>query len=388
MALFRGKENSNQVKNIEKKKLTKVFNVNEKKVHIDFLDAQYGEMEGKKILLDEEVIQKTAEEFLKVLMNNSTKYNPIPSHIVFSHQSINNNEETVDSKNDLTERVSNPRYSLNEVFLPNSSKKQVLKVLTMEKHVEKLREDWGLGSVLKEGRATILNFYGKPGTGKSMAAEAIATYLGKKVIRVNYAQLESKYVGETPKNIQRCFEAASKEGAVLIFDEADSFLGKRLINVTQSADYGVNVTRSVMLMELEKFTGVVIFTTNLITNYDQAFKRRILANIEFTLPDCKGREQIWKTHLPSSLPLKKGITAEWLAKRYEQISGADIKDIVLYAAVNCLDRGEDALNSVDFDDAYSYIQARYDEGKNITVKSELITEEQYKQEMERLPSRC
>lgn len=61
---------------------------------------------------------------------------------------------------------------------------------------------------------------------------------------------------------------------------------------------------------------------------------------------------------------------------------------MLYAAVNCLDRGEDTLNSVDFDDAYSYIQARYDEGKNITVKSELITEEQYKQEMERLPSRC
>lgn len=87
-----------------------------------------------------------------------------------------------------------------------------------------------------------------------------------------------------------------------------------MINVTQSADYGVNVTRSVMLMELEKFTGVVIFTTNLITNYDQAFKRRILANIEFTLPDCKGREQIWKTHLPSSLPLKKELLLNGLLK--------------------------------------------------------------------------
>ena len=60
-------------------------------------------------------------------------------------------------------------------------------------------------------------------------------------------------------------------------DEADSFLSKRLSNITQSADYGVNITRSVMLLELEKFDGIVIFTTNLLENYDEAFKRRILS---------------------------------------------------------------------------------------------------------------
>ena len=96
---------------------------------------------------------------------------------------------------------------------------------------------------------------------------AVAKELGKKVYRINYADLESKYVGDTPKNIRSVFATAAKDKAVLIFDEADSFLGKRLSSVTQSADYGVNIARSVMLMELEKYDGVVVFTTNLLENY-------------------------------------------------------------------------------------------------------------------------
>jgi ATP-dependent 26S proteasome regulatory subunit len=175
-----------------------------------------------------------------------------------------------------------------------------------------------------------------------------------------------------------------KHDAILIFDEADSFLGKRLTNVSQSADYGVNVTRSVMLMELERFSGVVIFTTNLITNYDQAFKRRILANIEFTLPDQNGREVIWRTHLPESLPLEKGITAEVLAQKYENVSGADVKDIVLYAAVNCLERSNERVSQQDFDEAHAYVQARYSDGKKLTIHSEVISEEQYQKEMNQL----
>lgn len=124
--------------------------------------------------------------------------------------------------------------------------------------------------IFSRNRAVILNFYGKAGTGKSMTAEAVAKALNKKVYHINYFELESKYVGETPKNIRRAFECATRDDAVLIFDEADSFLGKRLSSVTQSADYGVNITRSVLLMELEKFSGVVVFTTNLISNYDEA----------------------------------------------------------------------------------------------------------------------
>lgn len=177
-----------------------------------------------------------------------------------------------------------------------------------------------------------------------MAAEAVAKYLNKKIYSINYANLESKYVGQTPKNIKKAFEMAKNDDAVLVFEEADSFLGKRLVNITQSADYGVNITRSVMLLELEKFSGVVIFTTNLLENYDEAFKRRILASVEFKMPDEKGRKAIFDVHMPEKLPLAEDVNSEILAQEFTEVSGADIKDIIFMAAINAIERTESENN--------------------------------------------
>ena len=128
-------------------------------------------------------------------------------------------------------------------------REQIKTAIAAVRYKKKMSEEWGMSEYFTENRAVILNFYGKSGTGKSMTAEAIAKELGKKVYHINYSELESKYVGETPKNIRKAFANAARDDAVLIFDEADSFLGKRLTSVTQSADYGVNITRSVLLME-------------------------------------------------------------------------------------------------------------------------------------------
>lgn len=380
MGIFRNSD-SKQVKNISKEKFTKFYNVKEQRVQIDFLDAAVGELDDKKILLDEDNVTQAAKQLLLGFANNETKYNPIPRHIIISRDLIENHSEPDENSTDFEITSVEPRYSLDEIYLPAETKKQIMTALTIEKHNDKLRNDWGLKSVLKDGRAVILNFFGSPGTGKSMTAEAIAHFLGQKLINVNYAQLESKYVGETPKNIKKCFKEAMEQKAVLVFDEADSFLGKRLTNVNQSADYGVNVTRSVMLMELERFTGIVIFTTNLLSNYDDAFKRRIFANIEFSLPDEPGREKIWDAHLPDRLPLENGINSKLLSKKYPNVSGADIKDIVLYASINCLERGSEIIRTEDFDQAYSYILARYHDGKNVHITSEIISEDQYNKEM-------
>jgi SpoVK/Ycf46/Vps4 family AAA+-type ATPase len=256
-------------------------------------------------------------------------------------------------------KVYKPKYSFNDVYVDPVSKKRILSALILAKEKKRLYEDWGLKKTLKTARPLVLNFYGPPGTGKSMMAEAIANYLSRDVFLVNYSELESGTPGQTPKNIIKCFNKASECNAVLIFDEADSFLGKRLTNVSSAADYGINVTRSVMLIELEKFDGIIIFTTNFISNYDIAFKRRILASLEFKLPDEKGRAQIWNSHIPKELPLSPGITPSQLGYKYGGTTGADIKDIVLFSAVNCLEKGRERLTWEDFDEAYQTVKNRY-----------------------------
>ena len=103
--------------------------------------------------------------------------------------------------------------------------------------------------------------------------------------------------------------------------------------------------------------------------------------MSFNLPGREGRKIIWKTHIPNKLPLEDDITAEYLATRYENISGADIKDILLNASVLCIQRGASILNAEDFDLAYNFIINRYKLGSNIKIKSEVITKEQYENEI-------
>lgn len=324
------------------------------------IPAYTGVVDGTREILDEAVIDSLAEQIARALKTNSTRYNPIPDEIIFSKANDGGapTQEQQEPEQKMLESWE-PRYTLEQVSLNENVRQQIKTAVSAVKYQKKLTEEWGLSEHFSGSRAIILNFYGKAGTGKSMTAEAVAKALEKRVYRVSYAELESKYVGETPKNIRRAFELAAKDDAVLIFDEADSFLGKRLTSVTQSADYGVNITRSVLLMELEKFTGVVVFTTNLIRNYDEAFKRRILLNVYFDLPDQRAREAIWSLHTSAKMPLADCVTAESLAARYEGISGADIKDMVFYAALYTLEQGKETMDFSVFDYAYTVIQERY-----------------------------
>src|SRR4029079_15959729 len=86
---------------------------------------------------------------------------------------------------------------------------------------------WGLGERHATGLGLAFNFAGPPGTGKTICAEAIAHSLGMKLLVVDYAELESMWVGETPKNVVGAFRAAVEQNAVLFFDEADSIAARR-----------------------------------------------------------------------------------------------------------------------------------------------------------------
>ncbi|MQN01062.1 MAG: ATP-binding protein [Lachnospiraceae bacterium] len=387
-----------KVKNIKKEKISKKVTIGDHETIITLDTAFTGEVDGKKEILDEVMIDKMLDEIADAIASNRTSYNTIPSEIIIKTNGSDAGSKspaerkTADDKpvkNDKSAKSEiiesyDPRFTLDQVVLNPSVKEKINIAISATKNRAFLSENWGLAEHFGSGRAIILNFYGKPGTGKSMAAEAVAAALNKKVYHINYSELESKYVGETPKNIRKAFAKATEDDAILIFDEADSFLGKRLTSVTQSADYGVNITRSVLLMELEKYSGVVIFTTNLIKNYDEAFKRRILLSVYFEMPDRDSRRDIWKLHLGEKLPVAEGVTPDSLADRYDSLSGADIKDMVFYAALSALEKGADQVDLDSFDKANEVIRERYNdrsqEMKTKVIKTEQISKEQYLKE--------
>lgn len=377
------------VKNIKEKEIVKVVSIGQKDVRFRLQNAYVGQVGENTELLDETLVDNMLELMAKAVKTNYSKYNPVPNEIIIRNtMSEKKEDKPADNKEsqDMIESYE-PRFALEQVALNEKVKEQIQTAIAAVRYKTKMTEEWGMSEYFSGNRAVILNFYGKAGTGKSMTAEAVAKALNKKVYHINYSELESKYVGETPKNIRRAFECATRDDAVLIFDEADSFLGKRLSSVTQSADYGVNITRSVLLMELEKFSGVVVFTTNLISNYDEAFKRRILLSVYFDMPDEKARLQIWKLHLSDKMTLADDVTAESLAGRYDKVSGADIKDMVFYAALYTLEKEKECMDFSVFDYAYVTIQGRYQnkEEQDVQINSDkLITEEQYRKEIEKV----
>lgn len=389
------KSDKRHLKNITTKNISKTFNVKGTNIDIEIKGVMYGDVNGNEELLDKSSVRDRMNELVHALSKTTTKYNKMPQKIVVYNERINddiannsNNQEQLSKENNKQDanlfNAYVPKWNFDNVYIKKEARENILTTLNMIKFKDKLFNEWNLKGNKDTGRSACLNFWGKPGTGKSMAAEAIASYLDKKLLIVNYAELESKYVGETPKNIKKVFERAKEENAVIVFEEADSFLGKRLTNVTQSADYGVNVTRSVMLIELESFDGIVVFTTNLLSNYDDAFKRRILANIEFELPDEEGRKSIWDTHLPKEMPRNDHVTIEVLANKFDNISGADIKDIVLMAATETLRNNRDKVSLEDFEYAYNIIISRYNKENtkpgNVKIVTERISEEQYNEE--------
>lgn len=225
-----------------------------------------------------------------------------------------------------------PERSLAEVVLPLRTRRQLEQALAEVRNHSLIFGRWGLGERHRTGLGLAFNFAGPPGTGKTICAQAIAHALGMKLLVVDYAEAESMWVGETPKNIAGAFRAAAEQNAVLFFDEADAIASRRSTLTGYPDQRESNVTVNVLLRELESFNGIVIFATNLAANFDPAFERRIRTHVLFEMPQPAEREQIWRLQIhPSKTPLAADVDFRDLAERYE-IAGGDIKNAVIKAA--------------------------------------------------------
>lgn len=246
-----------------------------------------------------------------------------------------------------------PQYTLEEIILGQDVKEQIQDFLSFYDNRELLFNRWGLEKRYKNRHNLCINLYGESGTGKTMTAHALVHAIKKKILQVNYAEIESKYVGDTSKNLQRMFDFAKEQDAVILFDEADALLSRRVTDMCNATDVSVNQTRSVLLTILENYDGIVIFTTNFISNYDVAFMRRIQFHIKFSLPDKSTRIKLWKYYLETELPNTVNINE--LTENYENISGADISNAVFNAAIMTMRKSEQRMSHENLEDALKRI---------------------------------
>ena len=131
------------------------------------------------------------------------------------------------------------------------------------------------------------------------------------MFKLDLSAVVSKYIGETEKNLEQVFDAASAGNLVLFFDEADALFGKRS-EVKDARDRYANIEVSYLLQRLESYDGLVVMATNFEKNIDEAFLRRIHARVEFAMPGAAERRAIWEHNLPATAPVED-VDVGWFA---------------------------------------------------------------------------
>jgi SpoVK/Ycf46/Vps4 family AAA+-type ATPase len=173
-------------------------------------------------------------------------------------------------------------------------------------------------------------FAGGSGTGKTMSAEVVAADIGMDLYVVDLSTVVDKYVGETEKNLERIFTEAAGVHGVLLFDEADAIFGKRS-QVKDARDRYANVESAYLLQRMESFDGIAVLTTNLRSNVDEAFTRRLDVVADFPMPDAAQRLALWDRCLGTALPRAEDLDLAFCAERFE-LAGGSIRSCAVSAA--------------------------------------------------------
>ncbi|MER5431798.1 ATP-binding protein [Streptomyces sp. NPDC002588] len=240
-------------------------------------------------------------------------------------------------------RVS-PAVGWGDLVLPEEPRSQLTELVSRARQRERVLGEWGLCTGGGRGHGVAALFAGDSGTGKTLAAEVVAGELGVDLYVVDLSAVVDKYVGETEKNLERIFTEADRTDAVLLFDEADAVFGKRSA-VKDSHDRYANLESAYLLQRLEAFDGIVLLTTNLRSNIDDAFTRRLDLVIDFPFPEASLRAELWRQCLASA-PCAPGLDLDAQASAYE-LSGGAIRSAAVTAAYLAAARPDGRVTTED-----------------------------------------
>ena len=243
-------------------------------------------------------------------------------------------EQSRDRLGEMARQIE-PTHGWDDIVLPDDRLRQLRTVAAHVEHQGQVFSEWGFEERFSLGTGVNIMFAGPSGTGKTMAAEVLATETGLDLFKIDLANIVSKYIGETESNLERVFDEAQSSNAIVFFDEADALFGQRS-EVSDAHDRYANVEVDYLLERMEEHDGVVVLATNLRENIDDAFRRRINVSIEFPLPDQPAREQIWKQVFPEATPVGE---LDWTFLSSFDLTGGGIKNAALSAAFLAADEG-------------------------------------------------
>src|SRR2546430_8218589 len=230
-----------------------------------------------------------------------------------------------------------PAVNFADLVLPPDTMAQLKELLTRARYREQVLDVWKMGGPSARRRGLTALFAGPSGTGKTMAAEVLASELGLDLYTVDLATVVDKYVGETEKNLDRIFAEAERVNGVILFDEADALFGKRS-EVSDAHDRYANVEVAYLLQRMELFDGIAILATNLRANLDEAFTRRLDSLVDFPEPEEEYRRQLWERSLGTAMPRTDDLDLGFLAESF-QLAGGAIRNIVVAAAYAAAEHG-------------------------------------------------
>jgi hypothetical protein len=232
-----------------------------------------------------------------------------------------------------------PRKTVSDLVLPEAQMNQIMEISSAFRAWPRIAEAWGFARRSAHGGVKAL-FTGEPGTGKTMSAEIVTGLLGLELLKVDLAQVVSKWVGETEKNMEAAFKQAEDSHAVLLFDEADALFGKRG-DVRHGTDRYANLEVGYLLQRLEASDGLIILTSNLKENIDPAFTRRFHFVVHFPRPGVAERRRLWQLAFPPEAPLDASVDLDVLCRL--DMTGAGISAAARTAALAAADSASPSI---------------------------------------------